>query len=394
MKKLSNFKNNLSKNLQWQNFLPQFFLLLFFCLLIFYFTRNAQINLLARNITSGFDFLSTNSGFDVQFSLIPYDGSFSFGRAYLVGLLNTLLVSFFGIIFASILGFIIGISRLSENLLLSKLSLFYVELFRNLPLILQIFFWYFVVLRNLPSTEKSLILLNFLIVNVQGFYFPKFIFTNFPFVLYGIIFAILTIFLVKYYSNKMFYNTGKYLPVFKLSLVFLILFPLIFSFLGNVGLKFEQAKLIQNFGIFNYVGGVKLVPEFLALLFALSLYTSAFIAENVRAGILSISKGQKEAAKSIGLNNSLSLKLIVIPQALRVIIPPTTNQYLNLVKNSSLAAGIGYPDLTSVFAGTSLSQTGKAIEIIFIVMMTYLSISLFISLILNWYNKKIAFISK
>ena len=383
MKKLSNFKNNLSKNLQWQNFLPQFFLLLFFCLLIFYFTRNAQINLLARNITSGFDFLSTNSGFDVQFSLIPYDGSFSFGRAYLVGLLNTLLVSFFGIIFASILGFVIGISRLSENLLLSKLSLFYVELFRNLPLILQIFFWYFVVLRNLPSTEKSLILLNFLIVNVQGFYFPKFIFTNFPFVLYGIIFAILTIFLVKYYSNKMFYNTGKYLPVFKLSLVFLILFPLIFSFLGNVGLKFEQAKLIQNFGIFNYVGGVKLVPEFLALLFALSLYTSAFIAENVRAGILSISKGQKEAAKSIGLNNSLSLKLIIIPQALRVIIPPTTNQYLNLVKNSSLAAGIGYPDLTSVFAGTSLSQTGKAIEIIFIVMMTYLSISLFISLILN-----------
>jgi general L-amino acid transport system permease protein len=390
----SNFKNLLIKNFQWQNFLPQFLLLFFFFLLIFYFTTNAQVNLQARNITSGFDFLGTNSGFDVQFSLIPYDGSYSFGRAYLVGLLNTLLVSFFGIIFASILGFIIGISRLSENLLLSKLSHFYVELFRNLPLILQIFFWYFVVLRNLPTTEKSLILLDFLIINVQGFYFPKFIFTNFQFIIYGIIFAILTIFLLKYYSNKMFYNSGKYLPVFKLSLIFLILFPLVFSVLGNVGLTFEQAKLIQNFGIFNYVGGVKLVPEFLALLFALSLYTSTFIAENVRAGILSISKGQKEAAKSLGFNNSLSLKLIVIPQALRVIIPPTTNQYLNLVKNSSLAAGIGYPDLTSVFAGTSLSQTGKAIEIIFIVMMTYLSISLFISLILNWYNKKIAFISK
>ena len=390
----SNFKNLLIKNFQWQNFLPQFLLLFFFFLLIFYFTTNAQVNLQARNITSGFDFLGTNSGFDVQFSLIPYDGSYSFGRAYLVGLLNTLLVSFFGIIFASILGFIIGISRLSENLLLSKLSHFYVELFRNLPLILQIFFWYFVVLRNLPTTEKSLILLDFLIINVQGFYFPKFIFTNFKFIIYGIIFAILTIFLLKYYSNKMFYNSGKYLPVFKLSLIFLILFPLVFSVLGNVGLTFEQAKLIQNFGIFNYVGGVKLVPEFLALLFALSLYTSTFIAENVRAGILSISKGQKEAAKSLGFNNSLSLKLIVIPQALRVIIPPTTNQYLNLVKNSSLAAGIGYPDLTSVFAGTSLSQTGKAIEIIFIVMMTYLSISLFISLILNWYNKKIAFISK
>ena len=390
----SNFKNLLIKNFQWQNFLPQFLLLFFFFLLIFYFTKNAQVNLLARNITSGFDFLGTNSGFDVQFSLIPYDGSYSFGRAYLVGLLNTLLVSFFGIIFASILGFIIGISRLSENLLLSKLSHFYVELFRNLPLILQIFFWYFVVLRNLPTTEKSLILLDFLIINVQGFYFPKFIFINFQFIIYGIVFAILTIFLLKYYSNKMFYNSGKYLPVFKLSLFFLILFPLVFAFLGSVGLTLEQAKLIQNFGIFNYVGGVKLVPEFLALLFALSLYTSTFIAENVRAGILSISKGQKEAAKSLGFNNSLSLKLIVIPQALRVIIPPTTNQYLNLVKNSSLAAGIGYPDLTSVFAGTSLSQTGKAIEIIFIVMMTYLSISLFISFILNWYNKKIAFISK
>ena len=390
----SNFKDLLIKNFQWQNFLPQFLLLFFFFLLIFYFTKNAQVNLLARNITSGFDFLGTNSGFDVQFSLIPYDGSYSFGRAYLVGLLNTLLVSFFGVIFASILGFIIGISRLSENLLLSKLSHFYVELFRNLPLILQIFFWYFVVLRNLPTTEKSLILLDFLIINVQGFYFPKFIFINFQFIIYGIVFAILTIFLLKYYSNKMFYNSGKYLPVFKLSLFFLILFPLVFAFLGSVGLTLEQAKLIQNFGIFNYVGGVKLVPEFLALLFALSLYTSTFIAENVRAGILSISKGQKEAAKSLGFNNSLSLKLIVIPQALRVIIPPTTNQYLNLVKNSSLAAGIGYPDLTSVFAGTSLSQTGKAIEIIFIVMMTYLSISLFISLILNWYNKKIAFISK
>ncbi len=392
--KLIDLKNSFNKNFQLGNFIPQFLLLVCFVLLIFYFTKNAQVNLLARNITSGFDFLKTNSGFDVQFSLIAYDGSYSFGRAYLVGLLNTLLVSFFGIIFATILGFVIGISRLSENLLLSKLSQFYVELFRNLPLILQIFFWYFVVLRNLPSTEKSLILLDFLIINVQGFYFPKFIFSNFEFIIYGVAFSILTIFMLIYYSNKLFYNSGKRLPVFKLSIFLLILFPVILSFLGNVGLKFEQAKLIQNFGIFNYVGGVKLVPEFLALLFALSLYTSTFIAENVRAGILSISKGQKEAAKSLGFNNSLSLKLIVIPQALRVIIPPTTNQYLNLVKNSSLAAGIGYPDLTSVFAGTSLSQTGKAIEIIFIVMMTYLSISLFISLILNWYNKKIAFISK
>ena len=192
----------------------------------------------------------------------------------------------------------------------------------------------------------------------------------------------------------MFYERGRSLPIFRISIILLFLFPIVFSLIGGVELRLEQAKLIQNFGIFNYVGGVKLVPEFLALLFALSLYTSTFIAENVRAGILSISKGQKEASRSLGLNNSLSLKLIIIPQALRVIIPPTTNQYLNLVKNSSLAAGIGYPDLTSVFAGTSLSQTGKAIEIIFIVMLTYLTISLCISLMLNWYNKKISFISK
>ena len=390
----TNIKNSFKKNLQWGNFLPQFLLVAFFFLLIYYFTNNAQTNLEARNISSGFDFLKTNSGFDVQFSLIDYDGSYSFGRAYLVGLLNTLFVSFFGIIFASLLGFLIGVGRLSDNLLLAKLSAVYVELFRNLPLILQLFFWYFVVLRNLPSTEKSLVLLNFLIINVQGFYFPKFIFSNFHFIIYGISFAILTILLIKYYSNKMFYERGRSLPIFRISIILLFLFPIVFSLIGGVELRLEQAKLIQNFGIFNYVGGVKLVPEFLALLFALSLYTSTFIAENVRAGILSISKGQKEASRSLGLNNSLSLKLIIIPQALRVIIPPTTNQYLNLVKNSSLAAGIGYPDLTSVFAGTSLSQTGKAIEIIFIVMLTYLTISLCISLILNWYNKRISFISK
>ncbi len=192
--------------------------------------------------------------------------------------------------------------------------------------------------------------------------------------------------------KKLIYERGKSLPIFKISILCLILFTTIFSLIGNTDLQLQQAELIQNFGIFNYVGGVKLVPEFLALLFALSLYTSTFIAENVRAGILSVGKGQKEASKSLGFNNSQSLKLIIIPQALRVIIPPTTNQYLNLLKNSSLAAGIGYPDLASVFAGTALSQTGKAIEIIFIVMLTYLSISLIISAFLNWYNHKIAFI--
>ena len=390
----SQFKTSLRKNLQLSKLLPQLLLIILFCYIIYFFTKNTQINLAARNLNFGFDFLNTNSGFDVQFSLIQYDGSSSYLRSYLVGLLNTLLVSFFGIIFATILGFIVGISRLSPNWIVNKLSLIYVELFRNLPLLLQIFFWYFVVIRSLPSTEKSTVILNFLIINLQGFYIPKFIFSNFIYIFYGFVLALLTTFIVKYYATKAFYESGKIIPVFKIFLLLIIIFPVIFSLIGDVSLSVEYPKLIKNFGIFNYVGGVKLVPEFLALLFSLSLYTSAFIAENVRAGILAISKGQKEASKSLGFNNPQTLKLIVIPQALRVIIPPTTNQYLNLTKNSSLAAAIGYPDLAGVFAGTALSQTGKAIEIIFMVMMTYLTISLIISSILNWYNKKIAIVER
>ena len=390
----SQFKTSLRKNLQLSKLLPQLLLIILFCYIIYFFTKNTQINLAARNLNFGFDFLNTNSGFDVQFSLIQYDGSSSYFRSYLVGLLNTLLVSFFGIIFATILGFIVGISRLSPNWIVNKLSLIYVELFRNLPLLLQIFFWYFVVIRSLPSTEKSTVILNFLIINLQGFYIPKFIFSNFIYIFYGFVLALLTTFIVKYYATKAFYESGKIIPVFKIFLLLIIILPVIFSLIGDVSLSVEYPKLIKNFGIFNYVGGVKLVPEFLALLFSLSLYTSAFIAENVRAGILAISKGQKEASKSLGFNNPQTLKLIVIPQALRVIIPPTTNQYLNLTKNSSLAAAIGYPDLAGVFAGTALSQTGKAIEIIFMVMMTYLTISLIISGILNWYNKKIAIVER
>ena len=390
----SQFKTSLRKNLQLSKLLPQLLLIILFCYIIYFFSKNTQINLAARNLNFGFDFLNTNSGFDVQFSLIQYDGSSSYFRSYIVGLLNTLLVSFFGIIFATILGFIVGISRLSPNWIVNKLSLIYVELFRNLPLLLQIFFWYFVVIRSLPSTEKSTVILNFLIINLQGFYIPKFIFSNFIYIFYGFILALLATFIVKYYATKAFYESGKIIPVFKIFLLLIIILPVIFSLIGDVSLSVEYPKLIKNFGIFNYVGGIKLVPEFLALLFSLSLYTSAFIAENVRAGILAISKGQKEASKSLGFNNPQTLKLIVIPQALRVIIPPTTNQYLNLTKNSSLAAAIGYPDLAGVFAGTALSQTGKAIEIIFMVMMTYLTISLIISGILNWYNKKIAIVER
>jgi general L-amino acid transport system permease protein len=390
----SNFKNNLKKNLEFFNLLPQLVLIFILIFLIYSFIINTEINLKSRNLNFGFDFLNTNTGFDVQFSLISYDGSSSFLRVYFVGLLNTLLVAIFGIFFATILGFVIGVSRLSSNWIINKLSLVYVEIFRNVPLILQILFFYFVVIRSFPNPEKSFIILNFFIVNLQGIYIPKFLFINFSYILFALIISLIGIIILKHYANKIFYDKGKIIPVIKISLFFTSVILILFSLIGQVSFTIEFPKIVKNFGIINYVGGVKLVPEFIALLFSLSLYTSAFIAENVRAGILSINKGQKEASRSLGLNVSQTLKLIIIPQALRVIIPPTTNQYLNLTKNSSLATTIGYPDLAAVFAGTALSQTGKAIEIIFIVMMTYLTISLLISFILNLYNKKIAIIER
>ena len=390
----SNFKNNLKKNLEFFNLLPQLVLIFILIFLIYSFIINTEINLKSRNLNFGFDFLNTNTGFDVQFSLISYDGSSSFLRVYFVGLLNTLLVAIFGIFFATILGFVIGVSRLSSNWIINKLSLVYVEIFRNVPLILQILFFYFVVIRSFPNPEKSFIILNFFIVNLQGIYIPKFLFINFSYILFASLISFIGIIILKRYANKIFYDKGKIIPVIKISLFFTSVILILFSLIGQVSFTIEFPKIVKNFGIINYVGGVKLVPEFIALLFSLSLYTSAFIAENVRAGILSINKGQKEASRSLGLNVSQTLKLIIIPQALRVIIPPTTNQYLNLTKNSSLATTIGYPDLAAVFAGTALSQTGKAIEIIFIVMMTYLTISLLISFILNLYNKKIAIIER
>lgn len=391
---ISNFKNNLKKNLEFSNLLPQLVLIFILILLIYFFIINTEINLKSRNLNFGFDFLNTNTGFDVQFSLISYDGSSSFLRVYFVGLLNTLLVAIFGIFFATILGFVIGVSRLSSNWIINKLSLVYVEIFRNVPLILQILFFYFVVIRSFPNPEKSFIILNFFIVNLQGIYIPKFLFINFSYILFALLIAFIGIIILKCYANKIFYDKGKIIPVIKISLFFTSIILILFSLIGQVSFTIDFPKITKNFGIINYVGGVKIVPEFIALLFSLSLYTSAFIAENVRAGILSINKGQKEASRSLGLNDSQTLKLIIIPQALRVIIPPTTNQYLNLTKNSSLATTIGYPDLAAVFAGTALSQTGKAIEIIFIVMMTYLTISLLISFILNLYNKKIAIIER
>ena len=370
--------------------LPQALLVIFLVSIIGYFSFNASSNLAARGIDTGFSFLKNKASFDIQFSMIEFDSNMSYARAYLVGLLNTILVSVIGIIFATILGFFFGILRLSTNPLASGLATTYIELLRNISLLLQIFFWYFTVLRLLPTAENSVVLFDFVYANIKGIYIPRFIWTNLSYFIYGLIFTFICIYGFNKYANNLREKTGKQLPKFSVSMALLIIIPALFIMIFGVGLEFSYPKLEIKSGIANYIGGVSIIPELIALAFALSLYTSTFIAENVRAGILGIDKGQKEAAASIGLTNTQILRLIVIPQALRIIIPPTTNQYLNLTKNSSLAAAIAYPDIVLVFAGTALMQTGRAIEIVTITMLTYLTLSISISIFMNWYNKKVA----
>ncbi|RZO90302.1 MAG: ABC transporter permease subunit [alpha proteobacterium HIMB114] len=370
--------------------LPQVILIILVLSIIFYFSFNASSNLSARGINTGFGFLGNKASFDIQFSLIEFNSSMTYGRAYLVGLLNTILVSVIGILFATILGFIFGILRLSSNPLASGLATTYIEFFRNVSLLLQLFFWYFTVLRLLPQADNSLVFFDTIYANIKGIYFPEFIWTNLSLLIYGLIFTFISIYFFNAYARRLRENSGKILPQFLISLGILIILPTLVIFMFGVGVEFSHPKLEVKMGIANFIGGSSIIPEFLALAFALSIYTSTFIAENVRAGILGIDKGQKEAAASIGLTNTQILRLVVIPQALRIIIPPTTNQYLNLTKNSSLAAAIAYPDIVLVFAGTALMQTGRAIEIVTITMLTYLTLSISISIFMNWYNKKVS----
>jgi general L-amino acid transport system permease protein len=371
--------------------LPQILTLLFIVLVFGFFTMNAQENMGARGLEFGFGFLKTQASFDIQFSLIDYDGSHTYARAYLVGLLNTLLVAFIGIILATLLGAIVGVARLSPNYLIRKTASFYIEFFRNIPLLLQIFFWYFAALRALPMLEDAPLLLNSSFMTIKGLYTPAPIWTNFDIFFTTIIIAIIIIFFFVRYAKKKQEQEGRRLPVLIISLAIFIALPLLTFLIGGVDLSWSFPVIRQmSQSSYTFDGGLKIPPELIALTLALTLYTATFIAENVRAGIQGIGKGQKEAAASIGLTPSQVLKLVIMPQALRIIIPPTTNQYLNLTKNSSLAAAIAYPDLVLVFAGTAMMQTGRAIEIVGITMATYLTISLGISLLMNWYNKRIA----
>ncbi len=378
-------------NAKFKKIIPQVLTLAFVALIFGFFSYNAQLNMENRGISFGYGFLSQESSFDVQFSLIEYDGSHSYFRAYLVGLLNTILVSVIGIIFATIIGVVVGIARLSSNLLINRAAAYYVEFFRNIPLLLQIFFWYFAALRALPLPEDAEPIFGVIFLTIKGLFIPAFVWNNLDIFMYSLLAAIIAIIFIRSYSKKLRENEGKHIPVLYISLGLIVGLPMISFIIGGVTLSFEIPELVQLAKTsFRFNGGLGLPPELIALTLALALYTATFIAECVRAGIQGVSKGQKEAAASIGLTPNQVLKLVIMPQALRIIIPPTTNQYLNLTKNSSLAAAIAYPDLVLVFAGTALMQTGRAIEIVSITMLTYLTLSVSISILMNWYNKKIA----
>jgi general L-amino acid transport system permease protein len=344
---------------------------------------NARANLQAQRITSGFGFLNNTAGFDVSQSLIPYSGSDTYTRVFLVGLLNTLLVSIIGIFFATVIGFLVALGRLSPNWLLARISGGYVELIRNLPVLFQILFWYLAVLGALPNPRQSISLFGSFFLSNRGFVIPKPLGNPGlePFAL-AILVAIVASFLLRRYARRQLFERGRLITIWPYVVGLLIGLPLVTSLVFGAPVTFEMPELKG----FNFSGGSRIIPEFVALTLALSTYTAAFIAEIVRAGIQSVHKGQMEAGSSLGLQRGSVLRLIVVPQAMRVILPPLTNQYLNLTKNSSLAVAIGYPDLFSVFAGTTLSQTGQAIEIIAITMGVYLLISLVTSAIMSFYG--------
>lgn len=359
---------------------------------LFYVIINNTIdNLNNRGISTGFGFLDREAGFGISLALIEYDETYTFGRTFVVGLLNTVLVSFLGIILATIIGFSVGIARLSSNWMVNRLAAVFIEIVRNVPPLLQILFWYFAVLQALPSARQSLSLGEALFLNIRGLYLPKPVFESGSGLIAGaaILAIILSIGVYIWARNKQ-KVTGLQTPVARITLGLCIGLPLIAYFIMGMPVSADYPELKG----FNFKGGITILPELFALWLALGIFTSAFIAEIVRSGIEAVSHGQTEAATALGLSQSKTLKLVVIPQAMRIIVPPLTSEYLNLTKNSSLAMAIGYPDLVSVFAGTTLNQTGQAIEIIFMTMGVYLGLSLLTSWLMNIYNRKVALVER
>ena len=380
-------KRALGGNAGWGGFAVEVVFVIALIWMGYEIASNARSNLETQHITAGFGFLQNTAGFDVSQNLIPYTGSDSYTRVFLVGLLNTLIVSVIGIFFATVIGFIVALGRLSPNWLVSRVAGAYVEGIRNLPLLFQILFWYLAVLGALPAPRQSISLFGSIFLNNRGLIIPK------PLAEAGldafgiaVLVAIVGSLGLRAYARRELFQKGRSIRTWPTILGMLIGLPLLSALIFGAPFAFEVPALKG----FNFAGGSRVIPEFVALLVALSTYTAAFIAEIVRAGILSVHKGQMEAGLSLGLSRGSVLRLIVVPQALRVILPPLTNQYLNLTKNSSLAVAIGYPDLVSVFAGTTLSQTGQAIEIIAITMGVYLTLSLVTSAIMNFYGWRLS----
>ena len=358
--------------------------------IVFVIVTNTADNLRRANISAGFDFLWGRAGFDVGQSLIAYSSDSTYLRALQVGFLNTIMVAIAGIVLATVVGLLVGIGRLSSNWLIARLCTVYVELFRNIPPLLVIFFWYVAVINILPQVRASIALPLDVYLNNRGVFFPKPIFGD-GFGLVAIAFAVGIVLSVMHatWVRKRQMATGQRAPVLPVVLGLVIGLPLVVFFIQGMPLSFD----VPTAGKFNLTGGATIGPEFVSLLLALSLYTAAFIAEIVRAGIRGVAHGQTEAAHALGVRQGLNMRLIVIPQAMRIIIPPLTSQYLNLVKNTSLAVAIGYADLVAV-GGTILNQTGHSIEIVAIWMVFYVTVSLLTSLFMNWFNARMALVER
>ena len=370
-----------------RSLIVQAFVIGIFAVFIYLLVQQTATNLDKRGISSGFDFLSMSAGYDISIRLIPFTSEDTHLRAYFVGLLNTLMIAICGCFLATILGFVVGVIRLSSNWLFRNIAYVYVEFTRNVPVLLQIVLYYSILL-HLPKIKQAIALFEGFYLTNRGLYSPlPIIKDGFSIVLASFVIAIiLSIFIKKNLKRKQ-EQTGKQYPIFLINSALIIFTPIIFYYIMGMPIEFEIPVLKG----FNFKGGMVIRPEFIGMLLGLSIYTAAFISETVRSGIISVSKGQREASQALGLKNNLVMRLIVIPQALRVIIPPLTSQYLNLTKNSSLGIAIGYADLVHGFGGISLNQTGRAIEIMLMVMLTYLTISLIISLLMNIYNKSVQF---
>lgn len=364
----------------------------------YFIVTNTVANLERQNIASGWGFVENTAGFGIIQSLVPYAETSTYGQAIFVGFLNTLMVAVVGIFFATFIGFVVGIARLSNNWVINQIAYWYVELVRNVPLLLQIFFWYFAVLRAVPGKREKWSLFDTFHLNIAGLRMPKPIWEDGSgFIGIALIIGIVASVVVSRWARKRQDETGQQFPVFWTALGLIIGLPVITYFVTGMPMYLEHPNFVETGPIlrrgFELGVGFNLIPEFLALTTALAIYTAAFIAEIVRAGIQAVSHGQTEASHALGLRNGPTLRLVVIPQAMRVIIPPLTSQYLNLTKNSSLAVAIAFPDLVSV-GGTVLNQTGQAIEIIAIWMAVYLSLSLITSAFMNWYNQRMALVER